>query len=193
MRGVEPRGPTREGTGGALPSPTDRTFALRALLALLVAAVTATCSASEDEVSVPLPLLEGESVVDGSPLSSEDFAGDVLVVNAWATWCGPCRTEQPVLIRVFEAYRDRGVSFLGIDHLDDRASATRWIEEDFDVPYPSLFDPAGEFAAKLGYPGLPATFVVDETGTIRFRRFGPITEEVLSTMLDGVLGGETSR
>lgn len=139
------------------------------------------------ETSEPLPRLSGESVVDGAALSSADFAGDVLVINAWATWCVPCRQEQPALIRVFERYRDRGVSFLGIDHLDDRASATNWIEDEFAVPYPSLFDPSGEFAATLGYPGLPATFVVDEDGIIRFRRFGPITERMLTEMLDRVL------
>jgi cytochrome c biogenesis protein CcmG/thiol:disulfide interchange protein DsbE len=138
------------------------------------------------EVSEPLPRLSGDSVVDGAALSSDRFAGDVLVINAWATWCGPCRQEQPALIRVFDRYRDRGVSFLGIDHLDDRASATSWIEE-FAVPYPSLFDPSGEFAATLGYPGLPATFVVDAEGIIRVRRFGPITEGMLTEMLERVI------
>jgi DsbE subfamily thiol:disulfide oxidoreductase len=139
------------------------------------------------EISDPLPRLTGESVVDRTALSSDEFAGDVLVINAWATWCAPCRQEQPALIRVFDHYRERGVSFLGIDHIDDRASATRWMEEDYDVPYPSLFDPAGEFASALGYPGLPATFVVDAEGIIRYRRFGPITERMLRTMLDRVL------
>lgn len=134
-----------------------------------------------------LPRLEGESVTDGARLSSEDFAGRVLVVNAWATWCGPCRAEQPVLSRLSQVYGDRGVSFLGIDHMDDRASAKRWIKDEFKVPYPSLFDPSGEFAAVLGYPGLPATIVVDATGTIRFRRFGPITERQLTEALEAVL------
>jgi cytochrome c biogenesis protein CcmG, thiol:disulfide interchange protein DsbE len=139
------------------------------------------------EVSEPLPVLTGEAVVGGASLSSDDFAGDVLVINAWATWCVPCRQEQPALIRVFERYRERGVSFLGIDHLDDRATATNWIEVEFDVPYPSLFDPSGQFAAILGYPGLPATFVVDAEGIIRYRQFGPITERMLTDMLDRVL------
>jgi thiol-disulfide isomerase/thioredoxin len=161
-----------------------------ALFALLTVACTGGGDPDEGkEVSIPFPGLHGESVVDGSELSSEQFAGDVLVINAWATWCTPCRQEQPALLRVLERYEDRGVSFLGIDHLDDRASATRWIREDFDVPYPSLFDPAGEFAAMLGYPGLPATFVVDRSDTIRFRRFGPITERMLTEMLDRVLAG----
>lgn len=126
-------------------------------------------------------------MVDGAAISTDSLDGDVLVVNAWATWCVPCLEEQPALLRVFDRYEDRGVSFLGIDHLDDRASATRWIEEDFDVRYPSLFDPAGEFASVLGYPGLPATYVVDAEGTIRFRRFGPVTERMLAAMLDRVL------
>jgi thiol-disulfide isomerase/thioredoxin len=153
------------------------------ILVSLLAVVSGACTTDTTQ----LPRLDGESVVDGSALSTADYSGDVLVINAWATWCEPCKQEQPALIRVFERYRDRGVSFLGIDHLDDRASATRWIEEDFAVPYPSLFDPAGEFAATLGYPGLPATFVVDRSGTIRFRQFGPITERMLTSMLDQVL------
>jgi thiol-disulfide isomerase/thioredoxin len=142
-----------------------------------------------EEVSIPFPGLQGESVVDGSPLNTEQFSGDVLVVNAWASWCGPCKQEQPALLRVLDRYEDRGVSFLGIDHIDDRASATRWIEEDYDVPYPSLFDPAGEFAAALGYPGVPATYVVDRSDTIRFRSYGPITERMLTEMLERVLAG----
>lgn len=154
---------------------------------LVLAVVLTACGASGPE---RLPVLEGESVVDGAALSSETFAGDVLVVNAWATWCGPCRHEQPALIRVLERFADRGVSFLGIDHLDDRAAARRWILEEFEVPYPSLFDPAGRFASLLGYPGLPATYVVDREGTIRFRRYGPITERELVSALERVLAAE---
>jgi thiol-disulfide isomerase/thioredoxin len=168
------------------------TVVRRALVLIVLVGVACTGGGEPDEideVSVPFPGLEGESVVDGSMLGSDQFAGDVLVINAWATWCTPCRQEQPALLRVLDRYEDRGVSFLGIDHIDDRASATRWIEEDYDVPYPSLFDPAGEFAATLGYPGVPATYVVDSSDTIRFRRFGPITERMLTEMLDRVLAG----
>lgn len=154
---------------------------------LVLLAMFAVLSAACTGESTQLPRLDGESVVDGTALSSADLAGDVIVINAWASWCKPCELEQPALLRVLDRYRDRGVSFLGIDHLDDRASARNWIENRFDVGYPSLFDPAGEFAAKLGYPGLPATFVVDRTGTIRFRQFGPITERMLTSMLDRVL------
>ena len=184
-------------TSRAVPcAPVRRSLMLVAVLAVVSTACPGGApdqkrgSISDiDEISHPFPVLEGESVVDGSAISTRDFAGDVLVVNAWATWCKPCEQEQPALLRVRDRYQDRGVSFLGIDHLDDRASATHWIEDRFQVGYPSLFDPAGEFAATLGYPGLPATYVVDETGTIRFRRFGPITERVLATMLDRVLEG----
>jgi cytochrome c biogenesis protein CcmG, thiol:disulfide interchange protein DsbE len=152
---------------------------------VVLLAMEVACTSGSDQ----LPRLEGESVIDGSALSSADFEGNILVVNAWATWCKPCELEQPALLNVLNRYQDRGVSFLGIDHLDDRATARDWIENRFHVTYPSLFDPAGEFAAKLGYPGLPATFVVDRTGTIRFRQFGPITERMLSSMLDRVLAG----
>ena len=167
---------------------------MRRALAFFALLLTVACTGGGDpheieEVSIPFPGLEGESVVGGSPLSTGQFSGDVLVVNAWASWCKPCELEQPALLRVLERYEGRGVSFLGIDHIDDRASATTWIEERFAVPYPSLFDPAGEFAARLGYPGVPATYVVDRSDTIRFRLFGPITERVLTTMLERVMTG----
>jgi cytochrome c biogenesis protein CcmG, thiol:disulfide interchange protein DsbE len=167
-----------------------RAFVLAGVTTLVLVALVVARSGDRGgltEISEPLPRLSGESVVDRAPLSSDDYAGEVLVINAWATWCAPCKQEQPALIRVFERYREGGVSFLGIDHLDDRASATSWIEDGFAVPYPSLFDPAGAFAATLGYPGLPATFVVDAEGMIRYRRFGPITERMLTAMLDRVL------
>jgi thiol-disulfide isomerase/thioredoxin len=154
---------------------------------VLFTAVAGACTTGPQR----LPVLEGDSVVDDSAISTRGFAGDVLVINAWASWCDPCELEQPALLRVLDRYGDRGVSFLGIDHLDDRASARHWIEDRFHVGYPSLFDPAGEFASILGYPGLPATYVVDETGMIRFRRFGPITERMLTEMLDRVLEGQS--
>ena len=97
-----------------------------------------------------LPQLQGESV-DGSPLDSTDFLGSVLVVNVWATWCEPCRREQPTLQALHERYERQGVEFLGIDYRDNREAALAWIK-DFGVTYPSLFDPDGRTAALLSFP-----------------------------------------
>src|ERR687897_658156 len=130
----------------------------------------------------PLPQLAGETL-DGDDLDAASYAdGSVLVINAWATWCGPCRREQPQLVRLADRYEEDGVRFLGINYQDDRDAADAWIEE-FDVPYPSLFDPSGRSAADLGYPALPDTYVVDRGGTIRWVVFGETTREQLSGLI----------
>jgi thiol-disulfide isomerase/thioredoxin len=135
----------------------------------------------------PLPTLSGSSL-DGQAVSSQDFLGKVLVVNAWASWCTPCQLEQPELVDVAKRYASRGVRFLGIDHMDQDAAAKAWIES-YHVPYQSIADPNGSFAASLDYVGLPDTYVVDPTGTIRYV-VGPGATNAaqLSGLLDQVLG-----
>jgi thiol-disulfide isomerase/thioredoxin len=133
----------------------------------------------------PMPVVAGVSLAGGTT-SSQDFAGKLLVVNAWATWCGPCGKEQPALVRVASDYRDRGVRFMGIMQTDDPAAGRSWLL-DHHVPYPSVDDQAGEFAGDLGYIGLPNTFIVDSSGVIRFQIAGPTTEAQLSELLDRVL------
>jgi thiol-disulfide isomerase/thioredoxin len=142
-------------------------------------------------VDEPLPTLSGSSL-DGQEVSSKDFLGQVLVVNAWASWCTPCQLEQPELVDVAKRYANRGVRFLGIDHMDQDAAAKAWVES-YHVPYPSIADPNGQFAASLDYVGLPDTYVVDPTGTIRYV-VGPgaTSATQLSGLLDQMLAGQTS-
>jgi len=139
----------------------------------------------------PLPTLSGPTI-DGGQISSQDFLGKVLVVNVWANWCTPCQLEQPELVQVANQYADRGVRFLGIDHQDQDAAAKAWVES-YHVPYPSISDPTGKFAAPMDYFGLPDTYVVDRTGTIRYAIGpGPTSASQLSGLLDQVLGAQTS-
>ncbi len=142
-------------------------------------------------VDEPLPTLSGSSL-DGQAVSSKEFLGKVLVVNAWASWCTPCQLEQPELVDVAKRYASRGVRFLGIDHMDQDAAAKAWVES-YQVPYPSIADPNGQFAASLDYVGLPDTYVVDPTGTIRYV-VGPgaTSATQLSGLLDQMLAAQTS-
>jgi thiol-disulfide isomerase/thioredoxin len=163
---------------------------------LLLVVVLAGCSGGDSETNVhrvadPLPVLEGDSVDDGTPMSTDDHAGEVLVLNVWASWCEPCEAEMPELVRAANAYAGRGVTFLGINHQDQRAAARAFAER-YDVPYDSFHDDAGRFAAELGYLGLPDTYVVDRTGTIRFTITGATTEAQLSGLLDELLAAEGS-
>ena len=165
----------------------------RVLPLLLVAllAVLASCEGDDSvfgvaEVDQPLPRLSGETI-DGERLDAATYAdGDVLVMNVWANWCDPCRREQPQLVRLADRYEGEGVRFLGINYQDDRHAAEAWVRE-FDVPYPSLFDPAGDSASDLGFPALPDTYVVDPGGRIRWVVYGETNEDELAGLIDEVL------
>jgi thiol-disulfide isomerase/thioredoxin len=169
--------------------PEPRLLVLPALAVVLAATA---CTAGDDsifgvaEMDRPLPRLVGETL-DGTKLDAATHAGgEVLVINVWAHDCAPCRAEQPELVGLASRYADDGVRFLGINYDDDLDAAKAWVRE-FDVPYPSLFDPSGRTAAQLGYPALPDTYVVDRQGTIRWVVFGATDGPQLAGLIDDVL------
>jgi cytochrome c biogenesis protein CcmG/thiol:disulfide interchange protein DsbE len=107
-----------------------------------------------------LPLLSGR----GS-LSSEDLEGRPAVINFWASWCGPCREETPLLERTYRAYRDQGVQFVGVNIRDSEKDARAFARK-FGMTYPLVVDADQVLAEELGVYVLPQTFFVDETGSI---------------------------
>jgi len=149
-----------------------------------------TIAAAKRPADVDVPrrvvTLEGRLLADDRPWSSTAARGSVLVVNFWASWCAPCRAEQPDLTRVAGGYAARGVAFLGVNVSDDRDSARAYMRE-LGVPYPSLFDPKAETAPRLGVVGLPTTFVLDRDGVVGYQRTGRTTAASLSARLDALL------
>lgn len=133
-----------------------------------------------------LPLLEG----GGGSLRLSSLRQEVVVLNFWASWCAPCRLEASDLQSAWENYRQRGVRFVGVDELDDRFAARGFIGE-FAITYPSVFDPSGSLADDYAFIGLPATYVIDRDGTIRYRFQGFLEGGTLRSSLDQVLA-ETS-
>lgn len=129
-----------------------------------------------------LPLLDGSGALRLSSLR-----GSVVVLNFWASWCGPCRQEAPGLKTMSERYADRNVRFVGVDYVDNVAAGQTFMRE-FRLIYPSVSDMAGSLADDFALLGLPATFVIDEEGTMRYRFAGYVTEPVLEQALDDVLG-----
>jgi thiol-disulfide isomerase/thioredoxin len=123
----------------------------------------------------PLPAFAGRTL-DGRELDLASLRGAPLVLNFWASWCGPCRAEQEGLELAARALAGRDVRMVGINIRDDRGAATSYLEE-FDVGYPSLFDRPAVLSARLGALGPqapPYTLVVDAEGLVAARVFGAL-------------------
>jgi thiol-disulfide isomerase/thioredoxin len=128
------------------------------------------------------PRLAGETL-DGTPLDVSSLQGNVVVVNVWGSWCGPCQAEAPDLLRVAGVTGPLGVRFVGLDIRDNRAAA-RAFEGDFGIDYPSLFDP--DLRLTRGFQSFvfpPTTYVVDRHGRIAASLFGRVDPAVLERMV----------
>ena len=108
--------------------------------------------------------LSGDSLLEpGHVIGLDDLAGQVVVLNVWGSWCGPCREEMPGLQLIHDQMRPSGVTLLGIDVRDDRQAAQDFIRAR-GVTYPSIFDPPGRSLLALrGFPRntVPSTIVLD--------------------------------
>lgn len=108
-----------------------------------------------------------------------------VVVNVWASWCAPCRSEAPLLAAAAERFGDR-VTFVGIDIQDDQRSARAFIAE-FDIPYRNLFDPNASVRSVFDGTGVPITYFVGPGGEVVQTHFGVIDEQALALGIDELL------
>ena len=119
------------------------------------------------------------------PHELDDFQGVLVglrgrpvVVNVWASWCGPCRVEAPLLQRAAERY-EGSVAFVGVDSRDDVEPARAFIRR-YGITYPNLFDQSGAIRTWLGLRGFPTTYVFDRTGRLSASVIGGISEQALA-------------
>jgi thiol-disulfide isomerase/thioredoxin len=128
----------------------------------------------------------------GKTRSRSEWAGKVLVINFWATWCPPCLKEIPVFIELQKAYAKRGLQFVGIG-LNNNYQTVQGFVDDVGINYPILSgENAPEFALSLGnyYAGLPFTVVVDRQNRIVVRHLGDLNRQEIEEMVLPLLGGE---
>jgi peroxiredoxin len=109
------------------------------------------------------------SLVDGAPVESDRLGGGkVVVLNFWASWCGPCRVESPDFEEVFRATRSAGVEFVGVATKDDKGAAQAFVRR-HEITFPNVFDPTGTVTQRfrgLTTRALPYTVVVDKRGRV---------------------------
>ncbi|MCW2496135.1 TlpA disulfide reductase family protein [Jatrophihabitans sp.] len=127
------------------------------------------------------------SLLDGGTYSLASDLGKVVVVNFWATWCGPCTTETPQFDSVYREYKGKGVTFLGIDTKESNRSAPRAFVKDNHISYPIAFDEQGETSVKLGkIPAisLPYTVILDKEQRVAAVYDGTVLPKDLTPVLD---------
>lgn len=130
-----------------------------------------------------LPRLQGHGTG-----SLADYRGRPVLLNAWASWCPPCKSEMPLLERAHRRLRAAGGTVLGIDVQDDRASALAFLERK-GITFPSLRDRDRTYVRRLGVTGYPETFLIDRSGRVVALSRGPVTQEWLDRNLPRVLEG----
>jgi cytochrome c biogenesis protein CcmG, thiol:disulfide interchange protein DsbE len=167
-------------------------FAATALVALLSYGVVST----GPDTSIDQSIADGERVeaptndlreLGGAGTGSlADHEGKVVVLNVWASWCPPCRSEMPLLQRTHNRIASQDALVLGIDSQDASDDAMRFLREN-KITFPSLRDRDGEYAGDLGVAALPETFLIDRQGRIAALRRGPVDQEWLDENLTPLL------
>jgi cytochrome c biogenesis protein CcmG/thiol:disulfide interchange protein DsbE len=136
-------------------------------------------------IGKPAPAFALTRLDDASrTIRRDELLGRVWVLNVWASWCAACRDEHPLLVDF--AKRSR-VPIYGLNYKDQRADGQAWLAR-FGDPYTaSLFDGDGRVGIDFGVYGVPETFVIDKTGTVRFKHIGALTPDVLAKRIEPLL------
>lgn len=131
------------------------------------------------------PDLRLESL-DGHQVSLADYAGQVVLLNFWATWCPPCEEEIPAIEKAYQAHRDDGFVVLGIND-GEALEVVRAFAGELGITYPVLIDKHRDVAAQYRRRGLPLTVIVDRDGVIQVRHEGYLTAGKLDSYLSRLL------
>ena len=188
--------PTVTDHGQAAPEREDgrrrrsrRRFAVGALAAvgIVIAAAALAGQQGTSSVNVQESGAAPEVVLDNvrpgqPPVSLEKLRGKPVVLNFWASWCGPCRREMPGFESVYERLKDR-IHFLGVDNQDYRDSALELFRQT-GASYPSGFDPKGNVAASYGLIGMPTTVFISRDGRLLERRTGEMSQQQLEESIN---------
>jgi len=139
------------------------------LLVLLMAVLSpASVMAAAQQGPAPDFTLKSRS---GENLKLSELRGEVVMVNFWASWCGPCRQEMPLLDQLYKRYQPMGFTILGVNVEEDTAAAEKVLQE-IPVSFPVLYDSKNQVSQQYGVSAMPSTFLVDRDGKLRYLHKG---------------------
>lgn len=162
------------------------------LAAFLAMAVFLAMGLSRDPRAVPSAMIDKPAPAIGLPsllepdqkLDVQSLRGQVWLLNVWASWCGPCKEELPVLR---EAARRHGIPLYGLNYKDKPEDARAWLARNGNPYIASASDVDGRVGIEYGVYGVPETFVIDGDGRIRYKQLGLITPELWRTRLQPMI------
>lgn len=156
------------------------------LLAILVPVAVQLVRVRQGPVSTGVAPDFALTTFDGEQVTLSELNGRVVVINFWASWCGPCEEEAEDLELTWRAYRDQGVMFIGVDYVDTEPEALAYLQK-WDVTYPNGPDLRTEISQAYRIRGVPETFIVDKSGNMVEVIIGPITQAQLTTIINRLL------
>ena len=135
------------------------------------------------------PELTGPTL-DGGSFDLAQWRGQMVLVNVWASWCLPCRREQPLLVSAYRELSPRGLQIVGINVRDEPEEARAFLQEFGQAPWPSVQDPDGRRAVDWGTFALPETYLVDRAGTVVAKAVGELDADWLADNVEPLLAAE---
>lgn len=148
--------------------PASRILPRLAATVLAVSLTGALCAAEIGRGPAPDFTLKSHS---GANLKLSELRGEVVMINFWASWCGPCRQEMPVLEELYARYQPLGFTVLGVNIEEDPSKARALLEE-LQVSFPVLFDTSNEVSRLYQVAAMPSTVLIDRDGNMRYLHKG---------------------
>jgi thiol-disulfide isomerase/thioredoxin len=149
---------------------TSGTSSLRVLLAGLALTAAPSLPAASVAAGAPAAAFQLPAAV-GDPVSLAELKGQVVLINFWASWCGPCRQEMPILEQLYKKYKPAGFTLLGINVEPKSGDAMSFLKAT-PVSFPILFDTQSKVSTLYEVSGMPSTVIVDRKGNVRYVHHG---------------------
>ncbi len=133
------------------------------------------------------PLVLKGMALDGKEFSSDSWKGKVVLVDFWATWCGPCRAELPRVIKIYKENHEKGLELLGVSCDRSKEALEKYLKENPEMAWPQLFEKGQEgwhkLATEYGVQGIPTMFLIDKKGVVRSVEARETMEEMIPKLL----------